>query len=91
MRQALLGYFANSLILKQRGERMVTGNFVPGRPGVYQAKHLVTARELSEKNGMDLPLRKAAENLFADVVANGDGNLDHSGGFLEIARPSRPA
>ena len=88
VRQALLGGFANSLILKQHGERMVTGNFVPGGPAVYQLKDLVTARELAEKNGMDLPLLKAAENLFADMVTHGDGKLDHSGIFLEIARRS---
>ena len=90
VRQALLGGFANSLILKQHGERMVTGNFVPGGPAVYQVKDLVTARQLAEKNGMDLPLLKAAEGLFADMVAHGDGNLDHSGVFLEIARRSHP-
>jgi len=90
VRQALLGGFANSLILKQHGERMVTGNFVPGGPAVYQVKDLVTARELAEKNGMDLPLLKAAEGLFADMVAHGDGGLDHSGVFLEIARRSHP-
>lgn len=91
VREALMGGFANSLILKQHGERMVTGNFVPGGPAVYQVKDLVTARALAEKNGMDLPLLKAAEGLFADMVAHGDGNLDHSGVFLEVARRSQPA
>ena len=86
VRQALLGGFANSLILKQHGERMVTGNFVPGGPAVYQVKDLVTASKLAEEYGLDLPLLKAAENLFADMVAHGDGGLDHSGVILEIAR-----
>ena len=91
VRQALLGGFCNSLILKQHGERMVTGNFVPGGPAVYQVKDLVTARELSEKFGMDLPLLKAAEHLFADMVAHGDGALDHSAVILEVARRSKTA
>ena len=91
MRQALLGGFCNSLILKQHGERMVTGNFVPGGPAVYQVKDLITARELSEQFGMDLPLLKAAEHLFADMVAHGDGNLDHSAVILEVARRSKTA
>jgi len=91
VRQALLGGFCNSLILKQHGERMVTGNFVPGGPAVYQVKDLITARELSEQFGMDLPLLKAAEHLFADMVAHGDGNLDHSAVILEVARRSKPA
>jgi 2-hydroxy-3-oxopropionate reductase len=91
VRQALLGGFANSLILKQHGERMVTGNFVPGGPAVYQVKDLVTARKLAEEYGLDLPLLKAAENLFADMVAHGDGELDHSGVILEIARRGKSA
>jgi 2-hydroxy-3-oxopropionate reductase len=89
VRQALLGGFCNSLILKQHGERMVTENFVPGGPAVYQVKDLITARELSEKFGMDLPLLKAAEHLFADMVAHGDGALDHSAVILEVARRSK--
>ena len=89
VRQALLGGFANSLILKQHGERMVTGNFVPGGPAAYQVKDLVTASKLAEEYGLDLPLLKAAENLFADMVAHGDGGLDHSGVILEIARRSK--
>jgi 2-hydroxy-3-oxopropionate reductase len=91
VRQALLGGFANSLILKQHGERMVSGNFVPGGPAVYQVKDLVTARELSEQYGLDLPMLKAAEGLFSDMVAHGDGNLDHSAVILEIARRGKPA
>jgi len=91
VREALLGGFCNSLILKQHGERMVTGNFVPGGPAIYQVKDLITARELSEKFGMDLPLLKAAEHLFADMCAHGDGNLDHSAVILEVERRSKPA
>jgi 3-hydroxyisobutyrate dehydrogenase-like beta-hydroxyacid dehydrogenase len=89
VRQALLGGFANSTILKQHGERMVTGNFVPGGPAIYQVKDLVTARKLAEEYGMDLPMLKAAENLFGDMVAHGDGNLDHSAVILEIARRTK--
>ncbi len=90
VRQALLGGFANSTILKQHGERMVTENFVPGGPAIYQVKDLVTARKLAEENGLDLPLLKAAEGLFGDMVAHGDGDLDHSGVIREIARRSKP-
>ncbi len=90
VRQALLGGFAGSTILKLHGERMATGNFVPGGPAVYQVKDLVTARKLADSYGLDLPLLKAAENLFADMVAHGDGDLDHSAVILEIARRSKP-
>jgi 2-hydroxy-3-oxopropionate reductase len=90
VRQALLGGFAGSTILKLHGERMATNNFVPGGPAVYQVKDLVTARKLAEGYGLDLPLLKAAENLFADMVAHGDGDLDHSAVILEIARRTKP-
>ncbi len=90
VRQALLGGFANSTILKAHGERMVTGNFVPGGPAVYQVKDLITARKLAESYGLDLPLLHAAEDLFADMCAHGDGDLDHSGVIREIARRSKP-
>lgn len=90
VRQALLGGFANSTILKLHGERMATGNFVPGGPAVYQVKDLVTARTLAEGYGLDLPLLHAAEDLFADMVKHGDGDLDHSAVILEVARRSKP-
>ena len=89
VRRALLGGFANSTILKLHGERMATGNFVPGGPAVYQVKDLTTARTLAEGYGLDLPLLQSAEHLFADIVEHGDGGLDHSGVILEIARRTK--
>jgi len=89
VRHALLGGFASSTILKVLGERMVTGNFVPGGPAIYQVKDLVTARELAEDYGLELPMLKAAENLFNDMIEHGDGELDNSAIFLEIGRRSK--
>ena len=91
VREALLGGFANSVILKQHGERMVNGDFVPGGPANYQVKDLTTARKLAQEYGLDLPLMQAAENLFSDMVAHGDGDLDHSGVIREIARRGKAA
>jgi 3-hydroxyisobutyrate dehydrogenase-like beta-hydroxyacid dehydrogenase len=43
VREALLGGFADSTILRQHGRRMVEGDFVPGGPAKYQVKDTSTA------------------------------------------------
>jgi 3-hydroxyisobutyrate dehydrogenase-like beta-hydroxyacid dehydrogenase len=40
--------------------------------------------------GLELPLLGAAEDLFAAMVGNGDGGLDHSGVIRESARRGPP-
>ena len=86
VRRALLGGFADSPILRNHGERMLEGNFVPGGPAKYHLKDLRTATGHARGLNLALPLTELVEGLFADFVAHGGGDVDHSGVFLELRR-----
>jgi 3-hydroxyisobutyrate dehydrogenase-like beta-hydroxyacid dehydrogenase len=90
VREALLGGFADSTVLRQHGQRMIDGNFIPGGPAKYQVKDTSTALALSRSIGLDLPILGLVDNLFADMVSNGDGELDHSAILLELQRRQEP-
>ena len=86
VREALLGGFADSTVLRQHGLRMVQQQFKPGGPAKYQVKDTSTALSLAKTFGLDLPLLRVVDGLYADMVLHGDGELDHSGIIREIRR-----
>lgn len=86
VREALLGGFADSTILKQHGRRMIERDFTPGGPAKHQVKDTGTAVALAKKLGLELPVAGLVDRLFADLVAHGDGELDHSALIREIRR-----
>jgi 3-hydroxyisobutyrate dehydrogenase-like beta-hydroxyacid dehydrogenase len=86
VREALLGGFADSTVLRQHGRRMIERNFVPGGPAKYQVKDTSTALALSRSIGLELPLLGLVDRLFSDMVAHGDGDLDHSAVIGEFRR-----
>lgn len=79
LRTALTGGFADSTILQKHGERMIEQNFEPGGKAVTQRKDLYQALEFSEGElGLELPFTRLALELYDELIAMGDGNLDHS-------------
>lgn len=86
VRQALLGGFADSTILRLHGQRMIAGNFKPGGPAKHQLKDQRTAIGLAQKLGVTLPVSERVQGLFEDMVENGGGDTDHSGLFVELHR-----
>lgn len=86
VREALLGGFADSTILKQHALRMATGDFVPGGPAKYQLKDTRTAVAHAAHLGLSLPMLSLTDSMFEALVANGDGELDHSAVIREIWR-----
>jgi 3-hydroxyisobutyrate dehydrogenase-like beta-hydroxyacid dehydrogenase len=86
VREALLGGFADSTILKQHAMRMVARNFAPGGPAKYQLKDTSTAIAHAATLGLALPMLTLVDRLFADMVSHGDGELDHSAIIREIWR-----
>ncbi len=86
VREALLGGFARSRILELQGLRMIEGDFKPGGTATHQIKDTTAALELAEELGIRLPMLELADRLFTDLVANGDGELDHSAIILELRR-----
>ncbi|RYX94384.1 MAG: NAD(P)-dependent oxidoreductase [Comamonadaceae bacterium] len=86
VREALLGGFADSTVMRQHGLRMVSANFTPGGPAKYQVKDTGTALALARNLGLDLPLLETVDRLFEEMVAHGDGDLDHSAILLQLRR-----
>jgi 2-hydroxy-3-oxopropionate reductase len=86
VRAALMGGFAASRILELHGQRMIEGNFKPGGPARYQLKDTRAARKVADTLGLDLPVLRLADTLFADLVAHGGGDLDHSALLIELRR-----
>ena len=78
VRQALLGGFAASRVLEVHGERMLTGNYVPGfRARLYQ-KDLRIAAETAASLGVALPATAVIAQLVNALVAAGHGDLDYA-------------
>lgn len=86
VRRALTGGFADSAILQHHGERMCLGNWKPGGFSRYQLKDLRTAMAFAGTIDLDLPVSTLVTQLYEDTVANGDGDLDQSAVYREIAR-----
>ena len=86
VREALLGGFADSTILRQHALRMIERNFQPGGPAKYQVKDTTTAVEFGRTIGLELPVLQVVDRLFGDMVEHGDGDLDHSAIIREIGR-----
>lgn len=86
VREALMGGFADSAILRLHGERMVKADWAPGGFSRYQLKDLRTAMAFAETLGLDLPVSTRTTGLYEDTVANGDGDRDQSAVYRELAR-----
>lgn len=82
VRDAIRGGFAESRLLAEHGERMVTGNFEPGGRATYQLKDVREARELMRDLGIELPMLSRNVELWEEMVdERGMGDVDHSGIF----------
>lgn len=92
VREALAGGYADSLILKVHGQRMLDRAFAPGGPSRLQLKDLHNILDAAASAGLHLPLAHHVTALYESLVANGGGELDHSALFLELerARPTGP-
>jgi len=78
VRQALLGGFAASRVLEVHGERMLTGNYVPGfRTRLYQ-KDLRIASEFASTNAVAMPSTAVLTQLVNALVAGGGADLDYA-------------
>ena len=78
VRQALLGGFASSRVLEVHGERLLTGNFVPGfRTALYQ-KDLRIARETVGALGIQAPATSVVAQMVDRLVDAGGGDLDYA-------------
>jgi 3-hydroxyisobutyrate dehydrogenase-like beta-hydroxyacid dehydrogenase len=82
VREALRGGFAESRILDLHGDRMVRRDFEPGGKATWQLKDVRLMCELAESVGLKSSTLENSSALWEKFVADGYGDLDHSGLFL---------
>jgi 3-hydroxyisobutyrate dehydrogenase-like beta-hydroxyacid dehydrogenase len=78
VQQALKGGFADSKILQLHGTRMIDRCYQPGAKATIQLKDLRLAQALAAEAATDLPHLASTLNLYKKLIAQGDGDLDHS-------------
>lgn len=86
VREALLGGFADSTLLQQQGERMVQQDFVARGPAKWQLKDTRSSVALAQQLGLTLPVTETVNTLFSQMIAAGDGELDHCAIIRQIQR-----
>lgn len=78
VRQALLGGFAASRVLDVHGERILTGNYVPGFRSKLYAKDMRIAQEAAAAYGVAMPAAALVAQLVNALAASGGEDLDYS-------------
>ncbi|MEZ5326073.1 MAG: NAD(P)-dependent oxidoreductase [Verrucomicrobiales bacterium] len=90
VREALLGGFADSRILREHGQRMVDRNFAPGGVARNQLKDLNTALSVAVDAGVSLPVTDIARGLFQKLCETPEGaELDHAAVLTVLEQMNR--
>lgn len=88
VREAMLGGFADSTVLRQHGERMILRHFEPGAHATTQRKDFHNAAAFAASLGCNLPFTALAQRLFAEMCESEMATRDHSALYLHLARKS---
>jgi len=91
VREALMGGFADSRILREHGQRMLNRRFLPGFAIVNQVKDLDTVLDTALEAKLRLPLSERVTGLFRQLLKDDGAGFDHSALLLELERLSPPA
>ena len=86
VREAISGGFADSRILQVHGERMVNHDFAPRGRMTVQLKDMRNAMATAEEVDFDAPITGLLEQLYAEGVKNGLGDLDQAGLFVQMQK-----
>ncbi|WP_018917167.1 NAD(P)-dependent oxidoreductase [Vreelandella zhanjiangensis] len=86
MLNALQGGFADSTILRIHGQRMIKEDFTPGGPSKWQLKDTQTAMALAQQLQLKLPVSSMVNGLYEALIAQGEGDLDHSALIRQLRR-----
>jgi 2-hydroxy-3-oxopropionate reductase len=84
VQSVLSGGLANSEVLAQKGCRWIDADFEGGGSAKNQLKDLRFITETAGYKGLKLPLAACLESAFEDMIAAGDGDLDHTGIYRTI-------
>ena len=86
--KALKGGFADSLVLRNHGIRMIEKDFIPRGKNSTHLKDMVNILEQANKNDLDLPISKIIKLMFENLCKSGFSNDDHSSLYNEILKNS---
>ena len=78
VRDALLGGFAQSRILDLHGKRIIDGNFQPGFKIKLHRKDMNIALQTGRALSVPLPGSAQVASQMDAIIAQGNGELDHS-------------
>jgi 2-hydroxy-3-oxopropionate reductase len=86
MREVLLGGFAQSRILDLHGKRIIDRNFKPGFKIKLHNKDLKLALQAGKEYKVALKGTEQVAKTMKAALKDGNGELDHSGIFLQIEK-----
>jgi 2-hydroxy-3-oxopropionate reductase len=78
VREAMLGGWAASPILRLHGERMINRDWAPGGKAKFHLKDMATLAGLSSASGVATPVFNAAADYVRALIDAGGADLDHS-------------
>lgn len=78
VREALLGGFAQSRILDLHGQRIIDGNYQPGFKVSLHRKDMNIALQTGRELSVPLPGSALVASQMDAILAQGNGDLDHS-------------
>ncbi|MCU1517739.1 MAG: NAD(P)-dependent oxidoreductase [Pseudarthrobacter sp.] len=87
--ELLRGGLAGSEVLRQKGHRWIDNDFTGGGSAQNQLKDLNFVLGAATARDLELPLSRTVTALFEEMVARGDGALDHTGILRTLALPGR--
>lgn len=86
VREALMGGFADSRILREHGQRMLKREWRPGGSAEHQLKDLNAILGVADEIGLRLPMTMSIHGLFERMNEDGFGDYDHSALLMTLEK-----
>ena len=86
MIEALSGGWADSKILQTHGKRMINKDFTPKGKTTTQLKDMTNIVNAGKEAETHLPISSLIKEMYKDLVADGQGNTDHSSLYKAIEK-----
>jgi len=86
MIEALSGGWADSKILQTHGKRMIDKDFTPKGKTTTQLKDMTNIVDAGKAVETHLPISSLIKEMYKDLVADGQGNTDHSSLYNAIKK-----
>ena len=86
MIEALSGGWADSKILQTHGKRMINKDFTPKGKTTTQLKDMTNIINAGKAAETHLPISSLVKKMYKDLVADGQGNTDHSSLYKAIEK-----